>query len=430
MRIAVVNFSSRRVGGAESYLEEVIAEFAKSGHEVGLFVEYDVPANRPPIRLPGESPLWCVANQAIAGATARLREWHPDLIFAHGLVNPRNEAATLSVAPAVFFAHGYYGTCISGAKTNSYPNIVPCSRTFGPKCLLHFYPRRCGGLSPVTALTEYRRQAKRLELLRRYRAILTDSTHMRDEYLRHGFDPNIVVRSSYLRDPSPGPDTSIETAIESATVPNRDANGSASRGPARLLFLGRMDVLKGGLILLDSLPTVASALDRPIELTFGGDGPARDSWTRRARAIGAKDGRVTTVFEGWLGPERIEELQAASDLLVLPSLWPEPFGRVGLESGLRGLPAAAFAVGGIPDWLHDGVNGYMAPGDAATPGGLADAIVKCLRTTAEHERLRRGAIAVAGRFNLHNHMAQLYELFDKVAGRSGASRGLPEMPCH
>jgi glycosyltransferase involved in cell wall biosynthesis len=423
MRIAVANFSSRRVGGAESYIEEVIAEFANSGHAVGLFVEIDVPVDRAAIRLPRESPLWCVANQTLAGAVAGMRQWHPDLIFAHGLVDPRNEAATLSIAPSVFFAHGYYGTCISGAKTNSYPKIVPCTRTFGPKCLLHFYPRRCGGLSPVTALMEYRRQADRLKLLRRYRAMLTDSTHMRDEYLRHGFDPNAVIRSSYLRDTGPGPDTSIETAIESAS------NGNASSGAARLLFLGRMDALKGGLILLDSLPIVADALDRPIELTFGGDGPCRDSWTRRAQAISAKDTRVKIVFEGWLGAERIEKLQAASDLLVVPSLWPEPFGRVGLESGMRGLPVAAFAVGGIPDWLHDGVNGYMAFGDPATPIGLADAIVKCLRSPAEHARLRRGAIAMAGRFNLHNHMAQLYDLFDQVAGRSVPCE-LPEMLVH
>jgi glycosyltransferase involved in cell wall biosynthesis len=423
MRIAVANFSSRRVGGAESYIEEVVAEFANSGHEVGVFVEIDVPADRPSIRLPGEAPLWCVANQTLAGAVAAMREWHPDLIFAHGLVDPRNEAATLSVAPSVFFAHGYYGTCISGAKTNSYPKIVPCTRTFGPKCLLHFYPRRCGGLSPVTALIEYRRQADRLKLLRRYRAILTDSTHMRDEYLRHGFDPNTVIRSSYLRDTSRGPDA----PIESATFSNRDTNGNASDGPARLLFLGRMDALKGGLILLDSLPMVAAALDRPIELTFGGDGPCRDSWTRRAQAISAKDGRVKIVFEGWLGSERIAELQLASDLLVMPSLWPEPFGRVGLESGSKGLPVAAFAVGGVPDWLHNGVNGYMAMGDPATPDGLAQAIVKCLRTPADHARLRRGAIAVAARFNLHNHMAQLYDLFDQVAGRSESSK-VPAMP--
>lgn len=413
MRIAIVNFSSRRVGGTESYLDETVPEFVNSGHEVGLFVECDSPADRAPIRLPEESPLWCVAAQGSIGAIEAMRAWHPDLIYAHGLVNPKNETATLSVAPAVFFVHGYYGTCITGAKTNSYPNVVPCTRIFGPKCLLHFYPRRCGGLNPVSALIEYRRQADRLKLLQRYRALLTDSTHMRNEYLRHGFDPSIVFTSSYFSGCSKG----LDAEIESAVVLNRDTNGRSSR-VVRLLFIGRMDALKGGLMLLDSLPIVAAALDRPIELTFGGDGPARESWRRRALTITGKDGRVKTVFEGWLGQDRIEELQSESDLLVMPSLWPEPFGRVGLESGSRGLPVAAFAVGGIPDWLYDGVNGYMAPGNPATSDGFAQAIIKCLRTPAEHERLRSGALAVARRFKLRNHITQLYDLFDQVIDRS------------
>ena len=48
---------------------------------------------------------------------------------------------------------------------------------------------------------------------------------------------------------------------------------------------------------------------------------------------------------------------------MVPSIWPEPFGQVGPEAGLYGVPAAAFAVGGTPSWLTDGVNGRLAPGD-------------------------------------------------------------------
>ena len=51
----------------------------------------------------------------------------------------------------------------------------------------------------------------------------------------------------------------------------------------------------------------------------------------------------------------------ASRLLVVPSVWPEPFGSVGMAAARCGVPAAAFAVGGIPQWLHDGVNGHLAP---------------------------------------------------------------------
>src|SRR5256714_11039321 len=89
------------------------------------------------------------------------------------------------VAPAVFFAHAYYGTCISGAKTFKRPTVTPCDRRFGPKCLLQYYPHRCGGLSPLTMLRLYRLQSQRLEPLRRDAAILTHSSHLHAEELKH-----------------------------------------------------------------------------------------------------------------------------------------------------------------------------------------------------------------------------------------------------
>ena len=53
----------------------------------------------------------------------------------------------------------------------------------------------------------------------------------------------------------------------------------------------------------------------------------------------------------------------------MPSLWPEPFGLVGIEALAAGRPVVASATGGIGDWLEDGVGGLMVPpGD---PGALA-----------------------------------------------------------
>ena len=57
----------------------------------------------------------------LGSGNQRATGWHPDVIYAHGLTDPAIEARTLEVAPAVFFAHNYYGTCISGAKTFKYP---------------------------------------------------------------------------------------------------------------------------------------------------------------------------------------------------------------------------------------------------------------------------------------------------------------------
>jgi glycosyltransferase involved in cell wall biosynthesis len=419
MRIAIVSSYRRRVGGVESYVEEVATELASCGSELAHFCEYDVPTDRPNIRWPAHTVEWCIAKMGAAPAIAAMREWHPDVIYSQGLESPKTEVALLSVAPAIFYAHVYHGTCVSGTKTHKFPDIVPCTRAFGWKCLLHYYPRRCGGLSPLTALREYWNQAERFAVLQRYRAIVTSSAHMRNEYLRNGFDPSKVFTSSYL----PGTDLArADVFIEHAAVPPSPPIDK-SRFPARLLFIGRMEPLKGGAILLDALPMVAAALDKPVELVLCGDGLYRILWESRANVISSQDTRIKVVFEGWLNGERIAELQRSSDLLVVPSLWPEPFGKVGPESGLKGLPAAAFAVGGIPEWLYPGINGYLAPANPPTARGLADAIVKCLEDPAEHQRLRAGALAVAQRFDLHRHVSQLSELFQRIAESSVAIQG-------
>src|SRR5258708_3090413 len=131
-----------------------------------------------------EVAILCISELGADAAFAALRNWRPDVICAHGIQDPGVEAELLTIAPAVVFAHAYAGTCISGRKSFRTPTIEPCDRRFGPACLAYYYPRRCGGLNPVTMWDDYRLQQARLLNLRRYRAIVTSSEHMRREYLR------------------------------------------------------------------------------------------------------------------------------------------------------------------------------------------------------------------------------------------------------
>jgi glycosyltransferase involved in cell wall biosynthesis len=117
----------------------------------------------------------------------------------------------------------------------------------------------------------------------------------------------------------------------------------------------------------------------------------------------------------------LNSLFDSADLLVLPSLWPEPFGLVGPEAGIRGLPAAAFALGGIPEWLTDGVNGAIARG-LQSASSLADAVVRCLRDPVEHGRLRRGAIEQAKRFSPQRHLNFLARIIEAISTQAAAVR--------
>jgi glycosyltransferase involved in cell wall biosynthesis len=260
-------------------------------------------------------------------------------------------------------------------------------------------------------------QATRRRLLDRYRALVTHSEHMRQEYIKHGYPADRIFNFTYYvgrgrSEPLVAIQGTRAGANGQRTTPTW--KGASGDGEHRLLFLGRMDRLKGGGTLLSALRRVKTAFPGPLRVTFAGDGPERRAWEREARQVSAAHRDLVIEFVGWVGAERRRELLGACDLLVLPSLWPEPFGRVGLEAGLQGVPVVAFAVGGIPEWLRDGVNGYLAPGDPPTAGGLAEAILRALRDS--RTEMREGARRIADEFSIENHLAHLELVFAKVLG--------------
>ena len=396
MRIAIANWSGRRAGGVEGYLEALGPALMQAGHEVSFVSEATAPVDRAPIDWPSRGPAWCVEESGPEQVLSALRKWRPDVLHLHAIHDVNFEERLQELAPTVFFAHQYHGTCVSGTKTWSFPSPRVCTRRFGPPCLLHFYPHRCGGLSPLTMARDYRVQARRLELLRRYRFIATHSNHMREEYIRHGFTSERVRKIPFLLRP-------FASTNRAAADPRQ----------WRLLFVGRMERLKGGHILLEALPRAQARLDRPLHLTLIGDGRERGPWEQAAGHARATEPRLTIEFAGWLDPLAVDRRYATADLLVMPSLWPEPFGQAGPEAGQFGVPAAAFAVGGIPEWLQDGANGHLAPGDPPTADGLADAIVRCLQPAAR-PRLMRCAAELAARYLPIHHIPALTEIFERA----------------
>jgi glycosyltransferase involved in cell wall biosynthesis len=184
-----------------------------------------------------------------------------------------------------------------------------------------------------------------------------------------------------------------------------------------------MTSLKGGRILLDALPRVAWSLQRNLHVIFAGDGPERANWERHATRIKRSHPAVGIEFIGWANEDRLRVVFEQTHLLVVPSVWPEPFGLVGPEAGLYGVPAAAFKVGGIPDWLIDGVNGYLAPGDVPSSRGLAKAIIRCLQDSKLYANLCAGALEAARRLSMQLHLRELLPILEKAteAGRAVAA---------
>jgi glycosyltransferase involved in cell wall biosynthesis len=338
-----------------------------------LWFEQDLPSGAPPIALPPGT-----VSEPVSASLGAALGWRPDALIVNGLHDVALEARLFVACPTLYVAHNFYGTCISGKKSWSAPIERPCTRRFGTGCLAHYFPHRCGGLNPVTMVSLYARERRRLEALRRAHRIVTLSEFMRAEYLRHDFDESRVVCLPYGGEP-PG-------AI--AAVGARDVRGS-------LVFVGRLERLKGAHVLLAALPQIAARAGRSIALAVLGDGPERAALEQQARQLMSDHPGIVVRFEGRVDAAARDRQLADADLLVVPSLWPEPLGLVGLEAARLGVPAAAFDVGGIRQWLTADESGIVAPGDPPTADGLAEAVGSLLADPMRLQRLRNGAVARA-----------------------------------
>lgn len=70
--------------------------------------------------------------------------------------------------------------------------------------------------------------------------------------------------------------------------------------------------------------------------------------------------------------KEVENIYHTADIVVVPSRWQEPLGLINLEAGACRKPVVATRVGGIPEVVEDGVNGYLV--EAADVEALADRV--------------------------------------------------------
>jgi glycosyltransferase involved in cell wall biosynthesis len=114
----------------------------------------------------------------------------------------------------------------------------------------------------------------------------------------------------------------------------------------------------------------------------------------------------------------VPALLAALDLMVLPS-WDEPFGTVAAESMAMGTPPMVSSVGGVPEYVEDGVSGRVLPPREPLPWARAalELLADRPRLAAMGERAR----AVAARFTDERYGDEMLAAYERaIALRTAA----------
>jgi len=407
------------IGGAELIAHSQAKELQRAGFEVAVFTgdiretgkrhslrreEYEgLPVYR--VRLTAED-----FDPQSVNFTHRAVEEHfkavlkkiaPDIVHFHNLVGL--SVGLIHIAKkqgmkTVLTLHDYWGFCFKNTLLKN--NNEPC-RDF----------TRCSECREVIPCQDNRNIPMRMRQdfiamqLEEIDAFISPSQYLADQYVVAGL-PREKIQVIWNG-------VAVEKFSKIAKVPDPDH--------IRFTFIGYFGTHKGIHILLDALGYLEHAQDIAINLIGGGE---LFSWY----ADKAREKKLDGV-KFWGKIQNIEEAYAHTDVLVLPSIWPENQPVTITEAMAAHIPVIASDCGGIPELIENGKTGFLfAPGNAMDLAAKMDAFV--------HHPGKMQLFGDAGynkikNFTIQTQVQKIIDLYNRTMGkRSTDTHHPPLIVCH
>ena len=171
----------------------------------------------------------------------------------------------------------------------------------------------------------------------------------------------------------------------------------------RLGFLGGLTRRKGFGFVLKTL----AAADHTWELYIGGR--TESDYVRDLRA------RYESPHLHFLGYVNPADFFKTIDVLLVPSLWPEPFGRIVVEAYTHGVPVIASNRGGLREIVKDGQVGFTF--DPNHPSKMIECIRKFEENGSLLKRMQQAVIQEAKRYRVGRHIQAYLDVYEQMKNR-------------
>lgn len=384
MRILLVNKYTRLTGGADRHCLDLADLLTARGHSVrflsftggrsdelgGAFVTPTVTHETRDRLLPSERlgvvtrALW---NRSAAAAMRRLiSDFRPDVVQAHKLY-PQLSVAPVLVAhaagvPIVQWAHDYEFVA-------AHPEDDRGSR------LDHL--ESTGAYRALNTATFVVRRRLHVPRVSRW---LVASRFVRSVYAQHGIDCDVVEL--------------FQSAPEEAPPGYESRRG--------VVFSGRLTEAKGVRDVIEMAKHVPE-----LEITVAGMGPLRRQVEDAAESL------PNLRYEGFADRAAAQRLVEAARVVVVPSRWGEPGGRVALEAMAAGTPVVAYPRGGLAEYVSDSGGGLLV---AEEPTSLAHASLRVARDRGLWDALSsRGQEGIRRLHSPQRYIERIEAIYAEVA---------------
>jgi len=330
----IYNEQRSRIGGEPAVIDVTTRVLETNGHESRLVMKSSRDLEHSALKRFGAFWTGAYNGKTFREMQRLLQSDRPDIVHVHSVYPMFSPSILLACrragVPVVMTVHTHNLTCPTWFHLRDGSICEDCMGGREYQCVLHNCRRN---------LLESAAYALRSFVARRFR-LFHDNVDIL--MVPTQFSRTLLLRAGFHRD-------------QVVVVPNPTA---VTESPTdRLLgdyvaFAGRVSAEKGVDVLL-----AAAALMPHLSFKIAGDGPVLSAMMAQA------PGNVH--FVGRLAYEELLAFYKRARLLVVPSVWFEPFGMVAADAMALGLPVIASRIGGLPDVVEDGVTGLLfEPGNA------------------------------------------------------------------
>lgn len=374
MKVLLVSeyFSPKIFGGGEISAELLAKNLAKNGLDVSVLTSYSPGLEKFEVKdgikiyrrlRTGENP------------TSFLQNLKRKIIFP---VSEKKELKKLEKEKGYDVIHFLNTTSIIDYRTtakkiatiNSYGN-------FCPKGNLFYKDREvCSGCNffkymPCLISSEYSGKLK-LKFYLKYNPLFWFISYInykkRKKVLRD-MDEFIIV-SNFIKNLLIGEDIKQEKIHKIPSIVDiedseKEYKIGKSGGEVIVTYMGNLEKIKGVSLLIKAFNEIRYS---KAKLLIVGDSPEK----RNLEKISGNNVK----FLGKIGYKFLPSIYRQSDIIVLPSLWPEPLSRVLLEALYFGKPIIATNVGGNSEVVIDGENGFLVEPKIDEMKGKLEILIK------------------------------------------------------
>jgi len=170
-----------------------------------------------------------------------------------------------------------------------------------------------------------------------------------------------------------------------------------------ILYVGGLSKHKGVQILINAFKELKY---ENIRLHILGKGKDEDEFKK----IAGSDKRI--IFHGFVPDEELTQLYQKANITAVPSIWYDNSPMVIYESLVNGTPVIGSRIGGIPELVEDGYNGFLFK--AGNMDELKEILDNLIKNPDELKRLEEGAFESAKKYDMNKHIKKLEELYRGV----------------